>query len=64
MFSPCLELFEFQREKFVVNLEISGKLLKVMKLELDFGMTSLKVIDSVFLSTLNQDDILLRKDCI
>lgn len=55
MLGPYLEPFEFQRDELVINLEISGKLPKVTKLELGFGMTSLKVIESVLISRLNQD---------
>lgn len=55
MLRPYIESFEFQVEEFVINLEISGKLLKVTKLELAFGMASLKVIESILVSRLRQD---------
>lgn len=52
MLGSYLEPFEF-----VINLEISVKLPKVTKLELGFGMASLKVIESILISRLNQDVI-------
>lgn len=56
MLEPYLESFEFQREEHVINLETGGKVVEVTKLELGFGMTSLKVINFILIiSRLNQD---------
>lgn len=52
---PYLEPFEFQIEVAVINLEIIGKLMKETKLELGFGMTSLNVMEFIFISRLSQD---------
>ena len=48
MLGLYFEPFEFQREKFAIKQEISGRLLTV---------TSLKVIDSILISRLNRDAI-------
>lgn len=55
MLEPYSESFEFQREEFVISLEIRGKLLKATESEQGFRMTSLNVIHSILVSRLNQN---------